>query len=139
MCDISVVNAVKRNMLSRGSLLGAGAAAGATAFLGSAGSVPARASSHGSKVVDMTHALDEALPTIGGAPGIAYDKPADFADSGHNPYVLIVNEHCVIHIDAPIHCSADRASVDEMPMENPVCPLAVIDISARTAEDADAG
>lgn len=138
MCDISVMNAIKRTMLSRRSLLGAGAAAGATAFLGSAGSVPARANSQGSKVVDMMHALDEAFPTFGGAPGIAYDKQADFADSGYNLYVLTVNEHCGTHIDAPTHFSADGASVDEMPVENLACPLAVIDISARAAKDADA-
>ena len=124
-------------MLSRRSLFKASAAAGAAAVLGTTATAPAIAGGHG-KVVDMTHTLDEAFPTFGGAPGITYDQQANFKDHGYNLFFLTVNEHCGTHIDAPIHFSADGASVDEMPVESLVCPLAVIDIAARAAEDADA-
>lgn len=137
MCDISVMNTVKHTMLSRRSLFQTGAAAGAAAVLGAAGTAPAMATGNG-KLVDMTHTLDEAFPTFGGAPGITYDKQANFSDHGYNLFFLTVNEHCGTHVDAPLHFSADGASVAEMAVESLVCPLAIIDISARAAENADA-
>ena len=137
MCDISVINGLKQTMLSRRSLFQASAAAGAAAVLGGTGTAPALAGGHG-KVVDMTHALDEAFPTWGGPPGISYDQQFNFADHGFNLFMLTTNEHCGTHIDAPLHFSADGVAVDEMPVESLVCPLAIIDIAARAEEDADA-
>ena len=160
MCDISVMNSVKQTMLSRRTLFQAGAAAGAAAVLGGTGAAPALAGGHG-KVVDMTHTLDEAFPTWGGPPGISYDQQFNFAEHGFNLFMLTTNEHCGTHIDAPtiildagiraatnehcgthidapLHFSADGASVDAMPAENLVCPLVIVDIAARAAEDADA-
>jgi kynurenine formamidase len=86
----------------------------------------------------MTHTLSRDFPTFGGTPGIEYDKQADFATGGYNLYVLTVNEHTGTHVDAPLHFSADGASVDAMPVESLVCPLCVVDIRAKAAENADA-
>jgi kynurenine formamidase len=85
----------------------------------------------------MTHPLSAEFPTFGGAPGISYDKQFDMAEDGYNLYVLTVNEHTGTHIDAPLHFSADGASVEEIPPEQLACPLCVIDIRARAAEDRD--
>ncbi|SMX38245.1 cyclase family protein [Maliponia aquimaris] len=136
MCDVCVMNAVKDRMLSRRSFFKAGAVAGAGAMLG-AGASPAFAAAHGG-VRDMTHTYDETFPTYFGAPGISYDKGFDFAKDGFNLYSLTVNEHTGTHVDAPLHFSADGQSVDEIPVENLVCPLVKIDIAARAAEDPDA-
>jgi kynurenine formamidase len=81
--------------------------------------------------------FDETFPTWGGAPGITYDKAADFASDGFNLYNLTINEHSGTHIDAPLHFSADGQSVDEIPVSNLVCPLCVVDIRERAAGDAD--
>lgn len=137
MCDICVMKSVKERMLSRRSFFQASAALGAAAALG-AGARPAQAASHGGGVMDMTHTFDESFPTYFGVPGISYDKGADFAKDGYNLYSLTVNEHTGTHVDAPLHFSADGQSVDEIPVENLVCPLVKIDIAARAAEDADA-
>ena len=61
----------------------------------------------------------------------------NFADNGFNVFQLAVNEHTGTHIDAPLHFSADGNSVDEIPVENLVAPLCVIDIAARAQDDPD--
>ncbi|WP_298430890.1 cyclase family protein [uncultured Jannaschia sp.] len=138
MCDHCVMNAVKDRMLSRRDLFRASAAAGAVAATGGLlQGTPAMAAGHGG-VVDLTHVYDAEFPTYFGEPGIATEKLFDFAESGFNLYSLTVNEHTGTHIDAPLHFSADGQAVEEIPVENLVCPLAVIDIAARAAEDPDA-
>lgn len=136
MCDVCVMNAVKDKMLSRRSFFKAGAVATAAAALTGGATTPAMAAGHGG-VVDMTHAFDAGFPTWDGAPGISYDKAFDFAKDGFNLYNLTTNEHAGTHIDAPLHFSADGSSVDEIPVSNLICPLCVVDIAARAAEDAD--
>ena len=136
MCDICVMNAVKDKMLSRRAFFVAGAAATAAATLGAGTTSKAMADGHGS-VVDMTHVYDETFPTYFGAPGITMEQAFNFKESGFNLLQLSINEHTGTHIDAPLHFSADGNSVDEIPVESLVCPLAVIDIAARAADDAD--
>lgn len=137
MCDICVMNAVKDKMLSRRSFFAAGAAATAVAALGAGTTTPAMADGHGS-VVDMTHVYDDKFPTYFGTPGISAEQKFNFKDNGFNLFQLSINEHTGTHVDAPLHFSADGQSIDEIPIENLICPLAVIDIAARAAEDADA-
>jgi len=137
MCDICVMNAVKDKMLSRRSFFTAAATATAATALGISGTTPAMAAGHGS-VVDMTHTYDETFPTYFGAPGFKTDQKFNFKEHGFNLFELTVNEHTGTHVDAPLHFSADGQSVEEIPVENLMCPLAVIDIAARAAEDADA-
>jgi AhpD family alkylhydroperoxidase len=56
---------------------------------------------------------------------------------GYNLYSLTINEHTGTHLDAPLHFSADGASVDELPVGDLVIPLCIVDIRARAAEDRD--
>lgn len=137
MCDVCVMNAVKDRMMSRRGFFRAGAAATAAAALGIGTTSPAMAAGHGG-VVDMTHVYDPEFPTYFGAPGIASEQQFNFKEHGFNLFQLSVNEHTGTHVDAPLHFSADGQSVSEIPVGNLVCPLAVIDIAARAAEDADA-
>lgn len=136
MCDLCVMNAVKDRMLSRRSFFKAGAAATAAAALTGGATTPAMAAGHGG-VVDMTHPFDADFPTWDGAPGISYNKAFDFAKDGFNLYNLTTNEHAGTHVDAPLHFSADGKSVDEIPVSNLICPLCVVDIAGRAAENAD--
>lgn len=137
MCDACVVNAVKERMLSRRSFFAGSAATAAAATVGPTAAAPARAATAG-EVVDLTHELSEDFPTFGGSPGIAYDKQFDFASDGYNLYSLTINEHTGTHIDAPLHFSADGRSVAEIPARNLVCPLCIVDIREKAAEDRDA-
>jgi kynurenine formamidase len=47
-------------------------------------------------------------------------------------------EHGGTHMDAPIHFSRDGATVDRVPLGEMIGPAAVIDFSARAANDPDA-
>ena len=136
MCDVCVMNAVKDKMLSRRSFFKSAAVAGATAAVGASAATPLRADGHGT-VMDLTHTLHPDFPTWGGEPGFAMEQAFKFEESGFNLFNLSINEHTGTHIDAPLHFSADGQSVDEMPVENLIAPICVVDIAARAAEDAD--
>ncbi|MEI4231817.1 cyclase family protein [Roseovarius sp. D22-M7] len=136
MCDACIINAVKDRMLSRRALFTAAAGAGAAAMLPPFGGSPAMAQGH-ARVEDLTHAYGPDFPTYFGEPGIATEQSFNFADHGFNVLTLTVNEHTGTHVDAPLHFSADGASVDEIPVGDLVAPLCVVDIAARAAEDAD--
>ncbi|UWR21786.1 cyclase family protein [Sulfitobacter sp. S190] len=138
MCDACVMNAVKEKMLSRRSLFKAGAAGVAATALGSGMTgTPALAAGHGS-VLDMTHELHAGFPTYFGEPGFAARQVFNWDEHKFNLLELTVNEHTGTHIDAPLHFSPDGQSVAEIPVENLVAPLCVIDIRARAAQDTDA-
>lgn len=136
MCGHCVMENVKERMLSRRNFFKGTAAAAGAAALGAGASRPALAQA-ARQIVDMTHEMSEDFPTFGGVPGISYDKQFDIASDGYNLYKLTIDEHTGTHIDAPLHFSADGGSVAEIPVENLACPLCVIDIRARAAEDRD--
>ena len=136
MCDICVMNAVKDRMLSRRGFFKAAAASGVAAATTGVAAPAALAAGHGG-VEDMTHAISPDFPTYFGEPGYASEQVFNFAEHGFNVQRMVVNEHTGTHIDAPLHFSADGASVDEIPVSDLVAPLCVVDIAARAAEDAD--
>lgn len=136
MCDVCIMAAVKDRMLSRRAFFTASAVTGAAAVLGSTSAPPAMAAGV-SKIEDLTHTYDADFPTYFGKPGIEMSQQFNFAENGLNLFSMDLNEHTGTHIDAPLHFSADGASVDEIPVSSLVAPLCVIDIAARAAEDAD--
>lgn len=137
MCDLCVMNAVKDRMLSRRDFFRAGVAATAAGAIGATMTAPpALAAGHGS-VTDMSHVVSPDFPTYFGVPGIEINQEFNFATHGFNLNRVSHNEHVGTHIDAPLHFSADGQSVDEIPVSNLVCPLCVVDIAARAAENPD--
>lgn len=136
MCHVCVMESVKKRMLSRRDLFrGTAAIAGATT-LGVTAAKPALAAAHGA-VVDLTHTFTADFPTFGGDPGIALEKTVSFEDSGYQLFRMTIDEHSGTHIDAPLHFTEDGTSVDELAPETLVCPLCVIDISAKATEEAN--
>src|SRR5690606_6307075 len=129
---------VKSNMLSRRALFaGAAVTTAAAVASGLATARPALAQSAG-KVVDLTHAWDGSFPTFDGNPGIIYEPSVRFEDQGYQIWKLTIYEHSGTHIDAPLHFSADGTSVADLAPERLVCPLCVLDLTAKAAEDANA-
>jgi kynurenine formamidase len=133
MCDHCVIESVRRRMISRRSLFRGGAAA----LAASAVAAPVRAQAAG-EPLDLTHTLSADFPTFGGEPGFSDVQPLTFADDGYNLKILTINEHTGTHLDAPLHFSADGASVDEIAVRDLVVPLCVVDIRAKAADDPDA-
>ncbi|MDS9467239.1 cyclase family protein [Paracoccus sp. MBLB3053] len=138
MCNACVIDHVKETMLSRRKLFMGAAATGAAAIAASAISArPALAQSSG-KVVDLTHVFDENFPTFDGKPGIAYEEAVNFDQNGYQLWKLTIFEHSGTHIDAPLHFSKDGTSVAELAADSLICPLCVIDITAKARDDANA-
>jgi len=138
MCNACLIDSVKSSMLSRRALLtGAAATTAAIAGMGLTSARPALAQAAG-RVVDLTHAYDGSFPTFDGVPGILYEPAVKFADSGYQLWKLTIFEHTGTHIDAPLHFTADGTSVADLPPEKLVCPLCIIDITAKAKDDANA-
>ncbi len=136
MCNACVMEAVKERMLSRREMFRFGAGVAAVAA-GATAAQPLLAQSSG-RVVDLTHAYDGAFPTFDGNPGILYEPAVKFEDSGYQLWKLTIFEHTGTHIDAPLHFTSDGTSVADLAPERLVCPLCVVDISAKAAEEANA-
>ncbi|MFM2165676.1 MAG: hypothetical protein RIS79_47 [Verrucomicrobiota bacterium] len=138
MCDACLIESVKQSMLSRRSLFTGAVATTATVVAsGLSTARPALAQAAG-KVVDLTHAYDGAFPTFDGNPGILYEPAVKFAESGYQYWKLTIYEHTGTHVDAPLHFSEDGTSVADLPVERLVCPLCIIDMKSKAAEDPNA-
>lgn len=139
MCHHCVIDSVKSRMLSRRDLFRGSAAVAATAALGaSAAPRPVLAQANPMKAEDLTHELGEDFPTFFGEQQLFIEKKFTFDQHKFNLNEWRINEHTGTHVDAPLHFSADGKSVAEIPVGDLVCPLAVIDIRSRAAENADA-
>jgi len=143
MCHACVIETVKSNMLSRRSFFRGGVAAAAAATVAAvpqpllADAPPLFAQGLPAKAEDLTHELHENFPTFFGGQQLFYDKKFSYEKDTFNLYELRINEHTGTHIDAPLHFSADGKSVAELPVEDLIAPLVVVDIRARAAENAD--
>jgi kynurenine formamidase len=145
MCHACVIDSVKRSLLSRRSFFAAASATAGAAFvapLAAAGPALAQAAAAplagGGRVVDLTHAYDSAFPTFDGVPGITQDEAVNFDKSGYQLQKLTIFEHTGTHVDAPLHFSRDGLSVDELEPARLVCPLCIVDITAKAKDDPNA-
>lgn len=138
MCDICVMNSVKKRMISRRSFFKKAALAGAAVSVGSSMLAPAAMADGHKSIEDMTHTLTPDFPTYFGTPQFEMEQKFNYAEHSFNLFEYRVNEHTGTHIDAPLHFSKDGTSVDEIPVSSLFAPLCVIDIAKRAAEDADA-
>lgn len=136
MCDACLMNQVKETVLSRRNFfrLSAGAAAGAATLASTPR--PAIAQAH-QQVIDMTHLLTEDFPTFFGDQWLFKTQVFNFDQHGLYGLEWRMNEHVGTHMDAPIHFGRDGLTVDQLPVQNFVAPLCVVDIRARAATDPD--
>jgi len=92
-----------------------------------------------SRVVDLTHTLTPDFPTFGGQPQLEVENVFTLENDGYNLNIWHLNEHTGTHMDAPFHFSdASHMSADQLPVENLVLPLAVVDIRGKAEENPDA-
>ena len=91
-----------------------------------------------SRIVDLTHALGPDFPTYSGAPELGFDVLRSYDRDRKNVKRWVIQEHIGTHIDAPIHFSERARTVDQIPVDSLIVPLAVIDISERAQDNPDA-
>ena len=89
--------------------------------------------------VDLTHAFFPEQPGFPAFPREQREKVFDM-DRGDG---FNVHRHSLVgqwgtHVDPPLHFIADGRALDEIPVDEMILPLVVLDISARVAADPDA-
>jgi kynurenine formamidase len=128
-CETKVRAALSRRSFFNG--------AAATGFAATA--VPARAAETRSfsKVIDLTHTMSPDFPTFMGKPGIEMEREFDFKKDHFNLFWWHVVEHAGTHLDAPIHFSESGLSADQLPVEQLVVPLAVVNVVYQAEQEAD--
>ncbi len=137
MCVPGCREKVSQQLSRRRLVGGAAAVASAGAALTPRAPAFARGPRSFTRVVDLTHTMPTDFPTYDGPPGIELERLVSFADDGYNMFRWHIVEHTGTHMDAPSHFSADGASADEIPIEDLVVPVVVIDIAERAAADPD--
>jgi len=136
MCVPGCQEAMRHALSRRGFFSGAFAAS----FVATA-AAPDMASAASARsftsVVDLTHTMSADFPTFFGVPGIEMEKKFDLTKDGFNLYWWRLVEHAGTHLDAPIHFSESGATVEKIPADALVVPLAVVDVAAKAAQNAD--
>jgi kynurenine formamidase len=140
MCVPGCIESVHRRLGRRRFVRGTGLAllAGASASLAPAPRARAAEPRSFTRVVDLTHAMGPDFPTYDGGSNLAMETVVTLAKDGYNMYRWHLVEHTGTHMDAPIHFGDGVQSAAEIPVENLVVPLAVVDIRAKAADDPDA-
>ncbi|MCH2141360.1 MAG: cyclase family protein, partial [Phycisphaerales bacterium] len=155
MCSPHIIAEVDRIVADRRQFLktaagGCAAVGGVGAGLSVSSVSAAPASNHQqpvtfSRTVDLTHTLTHDFPAwftegediMGRTAPASLSEVDEFVLDENAPFALkkvSYWEHVGTHVDAASHCSNMR-SVDEIPVEQLVSPLVVIDIRAEAAKD----
>jgi len=149
MCVAACTQKIASDLSRRNFLRGAAGLAVATAAAGCApvaatppaGSAAAAVGSTGrfsvEQILDLTHTLTVDFPTFSGLPQLEMETVVTLANDGYNIYRWLLQEHTGTHMDAPFHFS-DGMTADQIPADQLFGPLAIVDIRARSAENADA-
>lgn len=139
MCNSFLIETVKKKALSQRNVFLVGQNDLAAASYQNASNIISLPSiiNSAEHIVDMTHRIDADFPNFLDSPGITYKRCASLGDDGYNSYDITLDEHFGTHIDAPLHFSQDGKSVDQIELNDLICPLAVVDIRERAAQDAD--
>jgi kynurenine formamidase len=90
------------------------------------------------KVIDLTHSVSPDSPNWEGTPNTLNSITLATHDAhGYFARQVAFNEHSSTHIDAPAHMLNGGCTVDKIPAERFVRPLAVIDVTAKVARHSE--
>lgn len=149
MCSPEVIARVRSSIqstpkLSRRSAMKAAVAASAmSAFAGHTSfaqqSTPEATPLTGIRaaIVDLTHYMEPTSPVWPGNEPFAAEPMKTFETDGFYQQKVSFWEHTATHVDAPIHFIEDGMEAGAIDIGTLFAPLAVIDISARAADDPD--
>jgi kynurenine formamidase len=138
MCVPGCLETVGRRLDRRALIRGAGFAVAAGAASVAVPRVRAAEPRSFTRVVDLTHAMGPDFPTYFGKSNLEIETLFALAKDGFNMHRWLLVEHTGTHMDAPIHFGDGVQSADQIPVENLVVPLAIVDIRSKAQDDADA-
>ena len=86
------------------------------------------------RAIDLSHPLHEKIPTWSGGCGFRLDVKLDYPQGLR---VQSLKSHAGIgtHIDAPTHFFEGSWNIADIPLENLIVPVFVLDISAKMDAD----
>jgi kynurenine formamidase len=90
-------------------------------------------------VIDLTHAINGHIPTFDPSELADYKVTTDTTIEKDHYFSRKISlpEHFGTHIDAPAHFARGLWTVDQIPPERLVAPLAVIDVRAKVKDNPD--
>ncbi len=91
-------------------------------------------------LIDLSHAFDEQTVFWPTSDRFRLDRVSDGITEGGWYYAannFFSSEHGGTHIDAPVHFAAGQDTVDRIPLDRLVGPIALVDVSAKCRDDAD--
>lgn len=90
------------------------------------------------KVIDLTHTLDETIPSWNGGCGFKHEIRLDYDDCATDVKFRVqqIKMHAGIgtHIDAPAHIIPGGLTVDQLSLQQLIAPCVMIDLSSRAHE-----
>lgn len=88
-------------------------------------------------IIDLTHTLDEKIPSWTGKCGFHQEVKLDYdptSDISFRVQQLKMHAGIGTHIDAPAHCSLGKATIEQLNLNNLIAPCVMIDVSAQAHE-----
>lgn len=90
------------------------------------------------QAIDLSHTLDETIPSWSGGCGFRSEIKSDYSDFpdeiGFRVQQIKMHAGIGTHLDAPAHCIPGAASVDRLSFDDLIAPCIVIDVSDRAHE-----
>ncbi len=84
--------------------------------------------------LDLTHPLDAGVPTWNGSCGFCLEIKKDY-DRMFRVQKIKMHAGVGTHMDAPAHRFRGRKSIADIPLEQLIAPICVIDVSVKTYAD----
>ena len=90
-------------------------------------------------VIDLTHVLNDCSPNWEGTEESPYQarELGNLQRDGYYSRIFSTQEHYGTHLDAPAHFAAGAWTVEQIPAEHLVRPLAVMDVSGNVKGNPD--
>lgn len=90
------------------------------------------------QLIDLTHTLDESIPTWVGDCGFKIKTTLDYTECENQVKFrtqdLMLHAGIGTHMDAPAHCIPGGATIDTLSLQQLIAPCIIIDISDRAHE-----
>ena len=90
-------------------------------------------------VIDLTHTLDDRSPNWEGTDKSPYNSHelGNLERDGYYSRIFTTQEHYGTHLDAPAHFAGGMWTIDQIPAERLVRPLAVLDVRNEVKNNPD--
>ena len=90
------------------------------------------------KIIDLTHCLDETIPSWNGGCGFNHETKLDYAvcttEVKFRVQQLRMHAGIGTHIDAPAHCIPGGITVEKLALNDLIAPCVMIDVSEAADE-----